>query len=101
MVGVATTANSAPAYASAGSVVALRSSSRFPALASARNRSISASRMGLSPRFTASTFEGTTSSARTSLRCASSTARERPTYPRPATAILMSISYSVFKVPVK
>ena len=47
---------------------------------------MSASRMGLSPRFTASTFEGATSSARTSLRCASSTARERPTYPRPATA---------------
>lgn len=47
-------------------------------------------RMGLLPWFSSITFSGTTSKMRTSLCCANSMAKERPTYPIPATAICIS-----------
>lgn len=46
-------------------------------------------RMELLPWFSGATFSDTTSKIRTSLCCANSMAKERPTYPIPATAIFI------------
>src|SRR6478672_741904 len=73
---------SAPVWASSASVVKVRSRS-----SSARKREMSSSWIGLSPRRSRSTRGASRSRPTTVLWRASSTAMDRPTYPRPATEI--------------